>query len=130
MLLLLLVSMIGFALLHLAPGGPLAQFALTPGMSQQAMELIAHQMGLDQPLPVQYLQWLRHLLRDRALPARRDSESPLHRRLPGAETCMAKSSGTAMIQTTETVVVVGASTGGTEALREFLGAKPPHGPEW
>ena len=62
LVLLLLVSMIGFALLHLAPGGPLAQFALTPGMSQQAMRLIAHQMGLDQPLPVQYLQWLRHLL--------------------------------------------------------------------
>ncbi len=62
LVLLLLVSMIGFALLHLAPGGPLAQFALTPGMSQQQMALIAHQMGLDQPLPVQYLQWLRHLL--------------------------------------------------------------------
>ncbi len=62
LVLLLLVSMIGFALLHLAPGGPLAQFALTPGMSQQQMALIAHQMGLDAPLPVQYLQWLRHLL--------------------------------------------------------------------
>ena len=62
LLLLLLVSMIGFALLHLAPGGPLAQFALTPGMSQEAMQRIAHQMGLDQPLPLQYLQWARHLL--------------------------------------------------------------------
>ena len=62
LVLLLLVSMIGFALLHLAPGGPLAQFALTPGMSQESMQLIAHQMGLDQPLPIQYLQWLRHLL--------------------------------------------------------------------
>jgi len=62
LLLLLLVSMIGFALLHLAPGGPLAQFALTPGMSQEAMQRIAHQMGLDQPLPVQYVEWLRHLL--------------------------------------------------------------------
>ena len=62
LLLLLLVSMIGFALLHLAPGGPLAQFALTPGMSQEAMQRIAHQMGLDQPLPVQYAQWLGHLL--------------------------------------------------------------------
>lgn len=62
LLLLLLVSMIGFALLHLAPGGPLAQFALTPGMSQEAMQRIAHQMGLDQPLPVQYVTWLRHLL--------------------------------------------------------------------
>ena len=62
LLLLLLVSMIGFALLHLAPGGPLAQFALTPGMSQEAMQRIAHQMGLDQPLPAQYVQWLRRLL--------------------------------------------------------------------
>ncbi len=62
LLLLLLVSMIGFALLHLAPGGPLAQFALTPGMSQEAMQRIAHQMGLDQPLPAQYWQWLRRLL--------------------------------------------------------------------
>ncbi len=62
LLLLLLVSMIGFALLHLAPGGPLAQFALTPGMSQEAMARIAHQMGLDQPLPVQYFEWLRRLL--------------------------------------------------------------------
>ena len=62
LLLLLLVSMIGFALLHLAPGGPLAQFALTPGMSQAALQQIAHQMGLDQPLPLQYLQWLRRLL--------------------------------------------------------------------
>ena len=32
--------------------------------------------------------------------------------------------GEAMIQTTEKVVVVGASTGGTEALREFLEAMP------
>ena len=31
LLLLLLVSMIGFAVLHLAPGGPLAQFAMAPG---------------------------------------------------------------------------------------------------
>ena len=35
-----LVSVIGFAVLHLAPGGPLAQFALVPGMTQA--ELAAH----------------------------------------------------------------------------------------
>lgn len=34
----------------------------------------------------------------------------------------------AMIRTTEKVVVVGASTGGTEALREFLQAMPPDAP--
>jgi two-component system chemotaxis response regulator CheB len=34
----------------------------------------------------------------------------------------------ALIQSTEKVVVVGASTGGTEALREFLEAMPPDAP--
>ncbi len=58
----MLVSIIGFALVHLAPGGPLAQFALTPGMSQEALHQIAHQMGLDQPLPLQYALWAGHLL--------------------------------------------------------------------
>ena len=34
LILLFLVSVIGFMVIHLAPGGPLAQFALTPGMTQ------------------------------------------------------------------------------------------------
>ncbi|MEK6532160.1 MAG: chemotaxis response regulator protein-glutamate methylesterase [Deltaproteobacteria bacterium] len=34
----------------------------------------------------------------------------------------------AMIQTTEKVIVIGASTGGTEALKEFLCALPPDSP--
>ncbi|MFO1039345.1 MAG: ABC transporter permease [Geminicoccaceae bacterium] len=62
-ILLFLVSIIGFAVLHLAPGGPLAQFALVPGMSQADIARIAAQMGLDKPLPVQYWDWFTHLLR-------------------------------------------------------------------
>ncbi len=62
LVLLVIVSMIGFAVLHLAPGGPLAQFALVPGMSQEQMAQIAHEMGLDRPLPVQYWQWSSRLL--------------------------------------------------------------------
>lgn len=62
LILLALVSVIGFAVLHLAPGGPLAQFALTPGMTAADLARIAHQMGLDRPLPVQYWEWLRHML--------------------------------------------------------------------
>jgi peptide/nickel transport system permease protein len=62
-ILLVLVSMIGFAILHLAPGGPLSQFALTPGMSAETLARISHQMGLDRPLPIQYLDWAGHLLR-------------------------------------------------------------------
>ncbi len=57
LVLLVLVSMIGFAVLNLAPGGPLSQFALSPGMSQADLDRIAAQMGLDRPLPVQYIDW-------------------------------------------------------------------------
>ncbi len=62
LLLLWLVSMIGFAILYLAPGGPLAQFALTPGMTDEDLRRIAQQMGLDRPLPVQYGEWAWRLL--------------------------------------------------------------------
>lgn len=45
-----------------------------------------------------------------------------------ADVMLSKSSGRAMIQTTESVVVVGASTGGTEALRVFLESLPADTP--
>ena len=61
-LLLALVSVIGFSVLHLAPGGPLAQFAITPGMSAAELERISTQMGLNRPLPVQYLDWIGKIL--------------------------------------------------------------------
>ncbi len=62
LVLLWLVSMIAFAVLHLAPGGPLSQFALSPGMTQEQIERITEQMGLNRPLPIQYLDWAGHLL--------------------------------------------------------------------
>ncbi|POR53135.1 ABC transporter permease [Bosea psychrotolerans] len=63
LLLLALVSMIGFAILHLAPGGPLSQFALSSQMSQEDLDRITRQLGLDRPLPAQYLDWLWRMLR-------------------------------------------------------------------
>src|SRR5439155_20044436 len=62
LVLLFIVSIIGFAVLHLAPGGPLSQFALVPGLSKEDLARIAHEMGLDRPLPVQYWEWLTRLL--------------------------------------------------------------------
>ncbi|BBK38747.1 ABC transporter permease [Allostella sp. ATCC 35155] len=62
LILLWIVSMIGFALLHLTPGGPLSQFANTPGMSDEDLTRLAEQMGLNRPLPVQYLEWFGRLL--------------------------------------------------------------------
>lgn len=62
LIILVLVSVIGFFVLNLAPGGPLSQFSLSPGMSQAELDRIAAQMGLDRPLPVQYLDWFGRLL--------------------------------------------------------------------
>jgi len=45
-----------------------------------------------------------------------------------ADVILAKPTSRSMIATTEKVVVVGASTGGTEALREFLEAMPEDAP--
>jgi peptide/nickel transport system permease protein len=62
LVLLWLVSVIGFGILYLAPGGPLSQFALVPGMSQAQIAKLAAQMGLDRPIPVQYWEWFTRLL--------------------------------------------------------------------
>lgn len=48
--------------LNLAPGGPLSQYTLTPGMTKEALDRIAEQMGLNRPLPVQYADWLWNLI--------------------------------------------------------------------
>jgi two-component system chemotaxis response regulator CheB len=45
-----------------------------------------------------------------------------------ADAVIAKSTTKAMVETTEKIVVVGASTGGTEALRVFLESFPPDSP--
>jgi peptide/nickel transport system permease protein len=62
LVLLALVSVIAFAVLHLAPGGPLSQFAIVPGMTQEQLAHISHEMGLDRSLPVQYWEWISRLL--------------------------------------------------------------------
>lgn len=56
-LLLLGVSIVGFTLMHLAPGGPLALYTLNPTVTAMDIERIKIQFGLDQPLYIQYLKW-------------------------------------------------------------------------
>jgi peptide/nickel transport system permease protein len=51
------VSIIGFALMHLAPGGPLAVYTLNPTITSQDIERIKIILGLDQPVHIQYLKW-------------------------------------------------------------------------
>jgi peptide/nickel transport system permease protein len=55
---LLVISFVIFAILSLAPGDPLAQFALNPAIPEEVRDRIRVQLGLDQPWPVRYVKWL------------------------------------------------------------------------
>ena len=55
---LLIVSIVLFGLVNLAPGGPLSQFSRSRRMTEERAESLKRQFGLDKPLPVQYVVWL------------------------------------------------------------------------
>ena len=57
LVLLVIVSVIGFVILNLMPGGPMAQYGLDPGMTQADLDRLKEQLGLNRPLWVQYLDW-------------------------------------------------------------------------
>jgi len=60
--LLLGISLILFAVVHLAPGGPLDVYADNPSVTPAALKRMAAAYGLDRPLPAQYLLWLKSTL--------------------------------------------------------------------
>lgn len=61
-ILLVVVSVIGYVILGLIPGGPLSQFGLDPGLTAADIERLKEQMGLNQPLWMRYLDWAWKLL--------------------------------------------------------------------
>ena len=56
--LLLIVSVIVFALIHAAPGGPLSLYLDNPNVRPEDIARLRRSMGLDRPLGVQYFAWL------------------------------------------------------------------------
>ena len=57
------ISIISFCVIHLAPGSPVdSATTLNPKVSSEAREKLILQYGLDKPLYVQYLSWLRKLV--------------------------------------------------------------------
>jgi peptide/nickel transport system permease protein len=59
----LLLATIGvFLLLHFLPGDP-ASLMAGPDAPPATIEFVRHDMGLDQPLPAQYVIWLGHIVR-------------------------------------------------------------------
>ncbi|MFM2447572.1 MAG: hypothetical protein RIS44_22 [Pseudomonadota bacterium] len=53
----LAVTVLCFSLVHLAPGDPLSA-VLPSDATQEMVDSVKAQYGLDQPLPAQYLRWL------------------------------------------------------------------------
>lgn len=51
------VTTVLFFVLHLAPGDPASHY-LAPGLSPEAMERIRADLGLDDPVHVQYVRWV------------------------------------------------------------------------
>jgi len=59
---LFILSILLFAMVRAAPGGPLAAAYRNPNVTKEQIELLKHQLGLDQPLPVQYARWIGDML--------------------------------------------------------------------
>jgi peptide/nickel transport system permease protein len=53
-----LLSILFFALMNLAPGGPLAGYGQSRRIPADKLQAVKRQLGLDKPLPVQYVIWL------------------------------------------------------------------------
>jgi peptide/nickel transport system permease protein len=61
--LLLGVAILSFVFMQLAPGGPDTMYARNARMSEEQLQVIRQNMGLDLPLHKQLLKWLGNLLR-------------------------------------------------------------------
>ena len=83
-LVLLAVTLLTFLLLKLLPGDPAINI-LGPSATPQAVAQIHHHLGLDKPLPVQYLNWLGNAVRGNLGKAYQNTQttvSALRQRLP------------------------------------------------
>lgn len=60
---LIAISLAIFLILALAPGDPLSEFATNPSMTEEVRENIRRSLGLNQPLPLRYLNWAWAFLR-------------------------------------------------------------------
>lgn len=60
---LFIISILLFLMVRSAPGGPLTAARRNPNISKEQIEVIEEQLGLNDPLPVQYGRWLGAMLK-------------------------------------------------------------------
>ncbi len=61
--LLILVSIVSFAVMQLTPGGPLTAYQHNPHITAAQIKAIEHDLGLDLPPYLQYFKWLSGIVR-------------------------------------------------------------------
>lgn len=61
-ILLVLVTVIAFGMMRLAPGGPEALYAVGGNMKAEDLARLRKSFGLDEPVAVQYVKWSRGML--------------------------------------------------------------------
>ena len=80
------VTLVAFALIRLIPGDPIEIMVGERRLDADAHAALMTQLGLDQPLPVQYLRYLRQLLQGdlgKSLVTREPVVGRVHGAVPG-----------------------------------------------
>ena len=60
---LFIISILLFLMVRSAPGGPLTAARRNPNITEEQIQKLEEQLGLNRPLPVQYAEWLGNMLR-------------------------------------------------------------------
>jgi peptide/nickel transport system permease protein len=108
---LLAATVVVFLMIHLAPGDA-AQAMLGPMSASDALEELRQELGLYDPLPVQYLRWLENALRG-------DLGRSIRQQLPVADLVKEKFRNTAILGVVSlgVAIVVGLALGFVAALK-------------
>src|SRR5215472_2199711 len=80
----LVVSIVLFGLIRAIPGDPV-EIILGEQLTPQTKAALRHELGLDQPVPVQYVKWLSRVVRldfGRSLGSRLPVRTAITERLP------------------------------------------------
>jgi peptide/nickel transport system permease protein len=108
---LLAATVVVFLMIHLAPGDA-AQAMLGPMSASDALEELRQELGLNDPLPVQYLRWLENALQG-------DLGRSIRQQLPVADLVKEKFRNTAILGVVSlgVAIVVGLALGFVAALK-------------
>jgi peptide/nickel transport system permease protein len=108
--LLLGISIVLFGVIHLAPGGPVSVYASDPTLRPEDLERIKKALGLDQPVYVQYVKWLKGVAQGdwgRSFRERRPVLQMVMERLPNTLLL----NGTALLIAIAVAIPIGVYTG-------------------